>query len=51
MNPNEAQSSAPQQRRTENLALAFQEVLTAVVRLRSGRQEVSDAELFRQQIR
>lgn len=51
MNPNEAQSSAPQQRRTENLALAFQEVLTAIVRLRSGRQEVNDAELFRQQIR
>lgn len=51
MNPNEAQSSAPQQRRTENLALAFQEVLTAVVRLRSGRQEVNDAELFRQQVR
>jgi len=51
MNPNEAQSSAPQQRRTENLALAFQEVLTAIVRLRSGRQEVSDAELFRQQAR
>jgi type VI secretion system protein ImpK len=51
MNPNEAQSSAPQQRRTENLALAFQEVLTAIVRLRSGRQEVNDAELFRQQVR
>ncbi len=51
MNPNVAQSSAPQQRRTENLALAFQEVLTAVVRLRSGRQEVNDAELFRQQVR
>lgn len=51
MNPNEAQSSAPQQRRTENLALAFQEVLTAIVRLRSGRQDVSDAELFRQQVR
>lgn len=51
MNPNEAQSSAPQQRRAENLALAFQEVLTAIVRLRSGRQDVSDAELFRQQVR
>ncbi|HNY40904.1 MAG TPA: DotU family type IV/VI secretion system protein [Bryobacteraceae bacterium] len=51
MNPNEAQSSAPQLRRTENLALAFQEVLTAIVRLRSGRQDVTDAELFRQQVR
>jgi len=51
MNANAAQTSAPQMRRTENLALAFQEVLTAIVRLRSGRQDVSDAELFRQQIR
>jgi type VI secretion system protein ImpK len=39
------------QRRTENLALAFQEVLTAIERLRSNRQDVSDAEVFRQQIR
>jgi type VI secretion system protein ImpK len=37
-------SSAP---RTDNLALIFQEVLTAIVRLRSGRQELSDAESFR----
>jgi len=33
--------------RTDNLALIFQEVLTAVVRLRSNRQELSDAESFR----
>jgi type VI secretion system protein ImpK len=33
--------------RSENLALIFQEVLTAVVRLRSNRQELSDAESFR----
>ena len=33
--------------RTENLALIFQEVLTAIVRLRSNRQELSDAESFR----
>ena len=33
--------------RIENLALIFQEVLTAIVRLRSGRQELTDAESFR----
>lgn len=37
--------------RTENLALIFQEVLTAIVRLRSGRQESPDAETFRYHIR
>jgi type VI secretion system protein ImpK len=37
--------------RVENLALIFQEVLTAIVRLRAGRQELSDAESFRFQIR
>ena len=37
--------------RTENLALHFQEVLTAIVRLRAQRQAVSDAESFRQHIR
>ena len=39
------------QRRRDNLALAFQEVLTAVVRLRTNRQVVTDAELFRNQMR
>jgi type VI secretion system protein ImpK len=39
------------QRRRDNLALAFQEVLTAVVRLRTNRQVVTDAELFRGQMR
>jgi type VI secretion system protein ImpK len=34
-------------RRTENLALILQEVLTAIVRLRSNRQAVSDANSFR----
>jgi len=38
-------------RRSENLALKFQELLTAVVRLRSDRQGASDAESFRQQVR
>ena len=37
--------------RTENLALIFQELLTVVVRLRSNRQELSDAESFRYYIR
>ncbi len=38
-------------RRTENLALAFQEMLTAVTRLRAGRQQVNDAGQFRNQVR
>jgi type VI secretion system protein ImpK len=37
--------------RTDNLALIFQEVLTAIVRLRANRQAVSDAESFRFQMR
>jgi type VI secretion system protein ImpK len=39
------------QGRTENLALHFQEVLTAIVRLRANRQTVSDAESFRHHMR
>ncbi len=37
--------------RPDNLALIFQEVLTAVVRLRSNRQDLSDAESFRYYMR
>jgi len=37
--------------RAENLALIFQEVLTAIVRLRSNRQELSDAPTFRSAMR
>ena len=37
--------------RTDNLALTFQEFLTAVVRLRTGRQELTDAESFRYSMR
>lgn len=37
--------------RTENLALIFQELFTAIERLRSNRQAVSDAESFRHHIR
>ncbi len=45
------QATAPPVTRTANLALIFQEVLTATVRLRSNRQAVSDAESFRHHIR
>jgi type VI secretion system protein ImpK len=38
-------------RRPENLALIFQEVLTAIERLRGNRQGVSDAEAFRHHTR
>lgn len=37
--------------RAENLALIFQEAVTAIVRLRSNRQNVADAEVFRTQMR
>jgi type VI secretion system protein ImpK len=37
--------------RTDNLALLFQEVLTAIVRLRSNRQQLTDAESFRYYMR
>ncbi len=47
--PQSGLSATP--RRLDNLALAFQEVLTAIVRLRSNRQAVSDAESFRLHIR
>ncbi len=37
--------------RRPNLALAFEELLTAIVRLRSGRQTVSDSEAFKTHVR
>jgi type VI secretion system protein ImpK len=43
--------STPTTSRQENLALIFQELFTAIVRLRSNRQAVSDAESFRHHIR
>jgi len=46
--PTPAAALAP---RTANLALTFQEVFTVAVRLRSNRQQVTDAEMFRNQIR
>lgn len=41
---------SPQPQRAENLALAFQELITVGERLRSNRQSVSDAATFRAQI-
>jgi type VI secretion system protein ImpK len=36
--------------RGENLALVFQEFLTVIIRLRAGRQDVPDAQVFRAQV-
>jgi type VI protein secretion system component VasF len=44
-------AAQPAPSRPENLALIFQELFTAIVRLRSNRQAVSDAESFRHHIR
>src|SRR3984885_1602907 len=41
---------SPQSQRTDNLAAAFQELITVGERLRSNRQSVSDAASFREQI-
>ncbi len=43
--------TSPTANRSWNMALAFQEVLTAVVRIRFGQQAVANAELFRGHIR
>src|SRR5437667_12460049 len=43
-------SPQPASRRMENLAFVFQELLTVGERLRSNRQQVSDAASFRAQI-
>ncbi len=44
-------SSSTDTRRPDNLALLFQDVLTAIVRLRANRQGVSDANAFRHHTR
>lgn len=44
-------SEAPAASYQQNLALAFQELLTAILRLRTNRQTVSDAEAFRAYVR
>ncbi len=43
--------TAPKTITSENLALIYQESLTSIVRLRCGRQAVSDAQFFRAQFR
>src|SRR5215831_8939952 len=43
--------SHPETRRPENMALIFQEVLTAIERLRGNRQDGSDAQAFRHHTR
>src|ERR1700716_2922074 len=43
-------SSTHASRRTETLALVYQEVLTATVRVRTNRQPVTDSQAFRTQI-
>lgn len=47
----QANVAPPGARRPENLALVFQELLTVIVRLRSNRQPVTNAEVFRGQVR
>ncbi|HVX65077.1 MAG TPA: DotU family type IV/VI secretion system protein [Bryobacteraceae bacterium] len=49
--PTGTAAAAWNERRRDNLALVFQEVLTAVIRLRTNRQVVTDSELFRTQMR
>jgi type VI secretion system protein ImpK len=51
MSENPAASLPGQTRRPENLALAFQEILTVIERLRSNRQPIPDAATFRYQFR
>lgn len=50
MTPGGFTSGALGARRQENLALAYQELITVGERLRTGRQQVSDAATFRQQL-
>src|SRR5208337_3771525 len=47
----EAVVAAVPARRTENLALIYQEIFTAIVRLRARRQSIPSAETFRGQVR
>lgn len=45
-----ASSQTASPARSDNLALVFQEILTVIVRLRTARQKVPDAEVFRRQV-
>jgi type VI secretion system protein ImpK len=44
-------AGSPSRRRAENFAFLFQEILTVIVRLRSNRQPVTDAQKFRSDMR
>jgi type VI secretion system protein ImpK len=46
-----AYSGSESAKRSDNLALLFQEILTVIVRLRANRQRVSDPTSFREQVR
>ena len=48
--PNFEGAAPPAAASPDNLALCFQELFTAIVRLRSHRQEVNNAEVFRSQV-
>jgi type VI secretion system protein ImpK len=50
MNAQMMSPTSGNERRMENLALAFQELLTVGERLRSHRQQLTDANMFREQI-
>jgi len=49
--PSRNVQAEPAPRRADNLALVFQELFTVIVRLRSNRQAVADAEAFRNAMR
>ncbi|HEV2493958.1 MAG TPA: DotU family type IV/VI secretion system protein [Terriglobia bacterium] len=49
--PSRSVQAEPAPRRSDNLALVFQELFTVIVRLRSNRQAVADAEAFRNAMR
>ncbi|MBK5291856.1 MAG: DotU family type IV/VI secretion system protein [Acidobacteriia bacterium] len=51
MTPQTPTAGHSTEQRRENLALVFQEVLTATVRLRAGSQAITDLEQFRAQVR
>ncbi|MGH9790524.1 MAG: DotU family type IV/VI secretion system protein [Candidatus Acidiferrales bacterium] len=49
--PSPLRSEDGGKRRRENLALVYQEVMTAITRLRANRQQVEDAQFFRTHLR
>lgn len=51
MSTTSAPAGTTADRRLENLAIVFQELITVIERMRSNRQPISDAASFRQQVR